>query len=429
MALRLRLNKEETLKTEREIIERLYECFCSSVGVVTDSRKIAGGELFFALKGENFNGNRYAAKALEAGAKYAVVDDVEVAADDRYIVVPDTLTALQNLARYHRQRLSLPLLAITGTNGKTTTKELTAAVLSRKYRTCYTQGNLNNHIGVPLTLLSIPCDAEFAIVEMGASAQGEIALLASIAEPDYGIITNIGRAHLEGFGGAEGIRKGKGELYDRLAQRGGLAFYRKEDEVLESMTKEREGLRCVAYPTALSEGVRSNLVGDYNRFNIAAALAVGDYFGVERAEALAAIAEYVPSNNRSQSQKTLRNLLTVDCYNANPSSMSVAIANHAAVNYPQYPHKVLILGDMLELGEWSREEHERILAEALASDAERVLLVGGCFGACGVEQERVEHFESVEALCDYLAESPIENAFVLVKGSRGVGLERALEKL
>lgn len=397
--------------------------------MVTDSRKIVGGEMFFALRGGNFDGNLYAAKALEAGAMCAVVDNAEVAVDERYIVVPDVLVTLQSLARYHRERFTFPVLAITGTNGKTTTKELLAAVLSRKYRTCYTQGNLNNHIGVPLTLLAIPTDAEFAIVEMGASAQGEIALLAGIAQPDYGIITNIGRAHLEGFGGVEGIRKGKGELYDRLLEREGVAFYRAEDEVLEAMTKEREGLRCVSYPTGLSEGVRSQLVGDYNRFNIAAAIAVGDYFGVAREEALAAIAAYVPSNNRSQSQTTARNLLTVDCYNANPSSMSVAIANHATTSHADYPHKVLILGDMLELGEWSHEEHERILAEALASDAERVLLVGECFGGCDVEQARVEHFVSAQELCTRLAEEPIEGAFVLVKGSRGVGLERCVERL
>lgn len=411
------------------MLERLYEYFSTSNGVVTDSRKIAGGELFFALKGERFDGNLYAAKALEDGAKWAVVDNPEVAVDERYVVVDDTLVALQELARYHRERLTIPLLAITGTNGKTTTKELVAAVLSRRYRTYYTQGNLNNHIGVPLTLLSIPRDAEFAIIEMGASAQGEIALLASIAQPNFGLITNIGRAHLEGFGGVEGIRKGKGELYDYLLAGAGVALYRAEDEVLAGMVEERAGLRAVPYATSLSEGVRSNLVGDYNRFNIAAALAVGDYFGVPRGEAERAIAEYLPSNNRSQSLLTAKNLLTVDCYNANPSSMGVAIANHQTSSHSGYERKVLILGDMLELGEWSEEEHRRILAQSLASDAEKVILVGENFMACECADERVERFANVGALCGWIDENPIEGAFVLVKGSRGVGLEKTIEKL
>ena len=417
------------MKTNEKTIERLYEVFCASKGVQTDSRKVQEGEIFFALRGDNFDGNRYAAAALEKGAVAAVVDDESVATDERYVVVHDVLTALQELAHHHRTRLTIPFLAITGTNGKTTTKELTAAVLSKRYRTCYTQGNLNNHIGVPLTLLSIPANAEFAIIEMGASAQGEIALLASIAAPDFGLITNIGRAHLEGFGGVEGIRKGKGELYDFLARNGGTALYRKEDEVLGMMVTERVGLQGVGYATALADGVKSSLVGDYNRFNIAAALAVGEHFGVAKEDALRAIAEYLPSNNRSQSQKTERNLLTVDCYNANPSSMGVAIANHAASSHAEYPHKVMILGDMLELGEWSAEEHERILREALASDAERVLLVGRNFMQTTEGDERVERFATAEELGEWLERASLVGAFVLVKGSRGVGLERCLGRL
>ncbi|MBO7300887.1 MAG: UDP-N-acetylmuramoyl-tripeptide--D-alanyl-D-alanine ligase [Tidjanibacter sp.] len=413
----------------KEIIERLYEVFLASAGVQTDSRKVQEGEIFFALRGDNFDGNRYASSALDKGAVVTVVDDPSVAIDERYVVVPDVLTALQELALRHRQSLTIPVLAITGTNGKTTTKELTAAVLSEKYKTCYTQGNLNNHIGVPLTLLSIPSDAEFAIIEMGASAQGEIALLASIASPDYGLITNIGRAHLEGFGGVEGIRKGKGELYDFLQKKGGTVLYRKEDGVLGEMVSERKGLKSVGYTTALADGVVSNLVGDYNRFNIAAALAVGEYFGVPKELALRGVAEYVPSNNRSQSQKTERNLLTVDCYNANPSSMGVAIANHAGAHHDDYPQKVMILGDMLELGEWSAEEHERILREALASDAERILLVGRNFMQTSDGGERVERFASAEELGMWLEKENLEKAFVLVKGSRGVGLERCIKWL
>lgn len=418
------------MSMNRVLLEKLYEYFCASKGVQTDSRKVKSGEIFFALKGASFDGNKYAAGALEQGAMAAVVDDAEVAVDERFILVDDVLGALQALAHRHRQSLDIPVLGITGTNGKTTTKELVAAVLSRKYRTCYTQGNLNNHIGVPLTLLSIPKGTEFAIVEMGASAQREIALLASIASPTYGLVTNIGRAHLEGFGGVEGIRKGKGELYDYLAAHQGVAFYREDDGVLCEMVAEREGLTGVGYHSSLADGLRSNLVGDYNRFNIAAAVAVGRYFGVEQCDIEAAIAEYVPSNNRSQSVATGRNLLTVDCYNANPSSMTVAIANHLSQNPEGYAHKILILGDMLELGEWSHEEHCRVLSQALSGNAERVVVVGENFSAASdANDSRVLRFGDALQAREWLKTEPLEGAFVLVKGSRGVGLERLVELL
>jgi len=412
-------------------MKKLYDIFCASTGVVTDSRKVREGELFFALRGEKFDGNQYAAKALEMGAVAAVVDRADVAHDERYVVVDDTLRALQNLARYHRQRLSIPVVAITGTNGKTTTKELVAAVLSESYRTYFTQGNLNNHIGVPLTLLSIPRDAQMAIVEMGASAQGEIALLCSIAQPTYGLVTNVGRAHLEGFGGEEGVRKGKGELYDYLARTGGLALYRADDTTLSAMVAERGGLRTKGYSSSLADGVESNLVGDYNHFNIAAALAVAELFGVGREVAERAIGNYIPTNNRSQMLTTERALLTVDCYNANPSSMAVAIANHASTHHADYPAKILILGDMLELGEWSLREHQRVLDSALESDAQRVLVVGSCFGevAATINSNRLVSFASADQLAQWLREQPLERAFVLGKGSRGVGLERVLGAL
>lgn len=413
-------------------IRRLYELFCGSKGVITDSRKVVGGELFFALQGENFDGNIYAARALEAGAAAAVVDNPQVAEDERYIVVPNVLDALQSLARHHRRQLSATVLAITGTNGKTTTKELVATVLSSRFRTYYTQGNLNNHIGVPLTLLSVPCDAEFLVVEMGASAVGEIALLASIAEPDYGLITNIGRAHLEGFGGEQGVCRGKGELYDALSQRGGVAIYRKDDAKLARMVAERADLRAVGYGSTLAEGVESNLVGDYNRFNVAAALAVGELFGVSRQQAEAAIGGYVPSNNRSQSLRTKRNLLTVDCYNANPSSMAVAVMNHAGAKCEGCSSRVMILGDMLELGEWSRQEHTLLLERALSSGVDRVMTVGRNFmdvAAGYAEEGSLECYVDVEELRERLQKSPLEGAFVLVKGSRGVGLERVIDLL
>lgn len=415
---------------QQETVEKLYEIFCASGGVQTDSRKVQQGEMFFALKGENFDGNRYASSALEMGAVVAVVDEPQVAVDERYVLVEDVLEALQHLAHLHRKKLAPTVLAITGTNGKTTTKELVAAVLSRKFRICYTQGNLNNHIGVPLTLLSIPRESEFAIVEMGASARGEIALLASIAAPDFGLVTNIGRAHLEGFGGAEGIRKGKGELYDFLAASGGLALYRNDDEVLCEMVAERENLRAEGYSSTVAEGFRSNLVGDYNRFNIAAAVAVGRHFGVEESDIRAAIAEYVPSNNRSQSKLTERNLLTVDCYNANPSSMAAAIENHLAASHTDYDHKMLILGDMLELGEWSHEEHCKVLRKALGGAGVRVVVVGRNF--CRAAEEcgpDVLSFESVEGVREWLQAERLTGAFVLIKGSRGVGLEKILDLL
>lgn len=416
------------MSVERTTIERLYEHFVASSGVQTDSRKVALGEMFFALKGASFDGNKYAAKALEAGAKVAVVDDESVVVDDRYLLVDDVLKALQQLAHYHRGRLSAPVLAITGTNGKTTTKELSAAVLCRKFRTYYTQGNLNNHIGVPLTLLSVPSDAEFVIVEMGASSRGEIALLAEIAAPDYGLITNIGRAHLEGFGGEEGVRKGKGELYDYLAAHGGKALFRSDDATLAAMVAEREGLSAEGYETSVAEGFVSNLVGDYNRFNIAAAVAVGRHFGVAEEDIAAAVAGYEPKNNRSQSMQTERNLLTVDCYNANPSSMVAAITNFHSTTHANYPHKMMILGDMLELGEWSEAEHQRVLKEALAGEA-KVVVVGKNFSSVASSQEGVTSFLSTLEAAEWLKESALTQTFILVKGSRGIGLERLLEVL
>ena len=413
------------------ITERLYGLFVQSAGVQTDSRKLQKGEIFFALKGDNFDGNRYAAQALESGALAVVVDNPEVATegDERWVVVEDVLVALQELAHHHRKQLNIRVLAITGTNGKTTTKELTFAVLSRKFRTACTVGNLNNHIGVPLTLLAITSQHEVAVVEMGASAQGEIARLAEIAAPDYGLITNVGRAHLEGFGGVEGIRKGKGELYDYLALNDGVAVYRSDDDVLTAMVRERAALSSEGYTSALAEGLQSNLVGDYNRFNIAAAVAVGQLFGVAEEEIRGAIADYVPSNNRSQQVRTKENILTVDCYNANPSSMAAAVAVHNATEHSGYHRKVLILGDMLELGEWSAEEHERVLRAAVEGNAERIILVGRNFGATTLTDSRIVRCATAEDVVWLLDSQPLRRAFVLIKGSRGVGLERVLGAL
>ncbi|MDE7069612.1 MAG: UDP-N-acetylmuramoyl-tripeptide--D-alanyl-D-alanine ligase [Alistipes sp.] len=411
----------------------LLEIFLRHPRISTDSRRIVPGSIFFALHGASFDGNRFACDALAAGAALAVVDDPTLAAGHpeaagRLILVEDTLRTLQELARAYRRRLGIPILAITGSNGKTTTKELVARVLEGKYRVYATRGNLNNHIGVPLTLLDMGPETQFGVVEMGASACGEIALLCSIAEPDYGIITNVGRAHLEGFGGPEGIRRGKGELFDSLNARGGRAFVRLEDATLLAMAQERPTLAATRYPTASADGMEHRLEGDYNRFNVAAAAAIGRHFGIDEESIRRAIASYRPDNHRSQRVETDRNTLVLDCYNANPSSMEASIRNFAAE--PTHPHKekVLILGDMLELGRWSDEEHRRIVALAASIAGARLLLVGPHFAAAcartSLPHARTELFPSREELSRALAQAPIRDALILIKGSHGIGLEQ-----
>ncbi len=411
----------------------LYNIFEQCSGVTTDSRKVGNGELFFALRGDNFDGNRFAIQALKDGAAYAVVDSPEVAAEagklsDRVILVENSLRALQALAAEHRSSLALPIIGIVGSNGKTTTKELVRAVLAEKFEVFATQGNLNNHIGVPLTLLSMTRDTEFGIVEMGASAQKEIKLLCSISQPNYGIITNIGNAHLEGFGGKEGIRKGKGELFDYLESSGGRAFIPMEDVVLCDMAVERENMEAEYYSRSVADGYKSNLSGDYNRYNIAAAVTVGRYFDIDAERIAAAIENYVPTNNRSQEVVTERNnRLIIDCYNANPSSMEVAIANIAS---KRSERNLLILGDMLELGEWSADEHCRILQLATEVENAELLLVGKEF-------LRAAHTLGIDATCckdsaeaaEWLALSKISDTTTLLKGSRGIALEKLIDKL
>lgn len=411
----------------------LYNIFEQCSGVTTDSRKVGNGELFFALRGDNFDGNRFAIQALKDGAAYAVVDSPEVAAEagklsDRVILVENSLRALQALAAEHRSSLALPIIGIVGSNGKTTTKELVRAVLAEKFEVFATQGNLNNHIGVPLTLLSMTRDTEFGIVEMGASAQKEIELLCSISQPNYGIITNIGNAHLEGFGGKEGIRKGKGELFDYLESSGGRAFIPMEDVVLCDMAVERENMEVEYYSRSVADGYKSNLSGDYNRYNIAAAVTVGRYFDIDAERIAAAIENYVPTNNRSQEVVTERNnRLIIDCYNANPSSMEVAIANIAS---KRSERNLLILGDMLELGEWSADEHCRILQLATEVENAELLLVGKEF-------LRAAHTLGIDATCckdsaeaaEWLALSKISDTTTLLKGSRGIALEKLIDKL
>ena len=415
-------------------IEKLYTAFTNSAGVTTDSRKIEVGALFFALHGASFDGNDYAVAAIKQGAVAAVIDRKDILDNNpRYaeqlILVDDTLRALQALAQKHRRTLAIPIIAIAGSNGKTTTKELVSRVLAERFEVSTTKGNLNNHIGVPLTLLAMNNDTEFGVVEMGASAQGEIALLCSIAEPNYGILTNIGLSHLEGFGGVDGIRKGKGELFDHLDKNGGRAFVPEEDEVLCKMAHEREDLAVEYYSRTIGEGFRSNLTGDYNRYNIAAAVEVGRYFGVADERIAEAILSFQPDNNRSQAVKTERNSLVVDCYNANPSSMEAALDNIATM---EAEHKVLILGDMLELGEWSAEAHQTILRKA-DGVAERIILVGKEFAKAfevskGLQCEYTLYPTTAEA-AEALDNAPISDSLVLLKGSRGIALEKLIKIL
>lgn len=415
----------------------LYDLFRAHPAVSTDTRRILPDSLFFALRGATFDGNRFAREALDKGAAYAVVDDPAAADDPRTILVDDSLTALQELAREHRRALGLPILAVAGSNGKTTTKELVSRVLAERYALCATRGNLNNHIGVPLTLLSMTEATQFGVVEMGASACGEIARLCAIAEPDYGILTNIGRSHLEGFGGPEGIRRGKGELYDFLALGGGTAFVRAEDEVLCAMAAERPALKVASYSEQAADGIESALEGDYNRYNIAAAVTIGHRFGVDDAAIRRAIASYTPDNNRSQRTETPRNTLVVDCYNANPSSMGASVRHFLAEPLRSRTRRMLVLGDMLELGAWSLDEHRAILRLAAADTAATLWIVGREFGrACeALRQEgfdadgRIRCFASCDELREALAAEPIVGALVLLKGSRGIGLERAVELL
>ena len=422
-------------------IKDLYDDFFAKCScVATDSRNIPPQSLFFALHGASFDGNGFVCEALDKGAAYAVADSdapLESRPDlaDRIIRTDDTLRTLQELAREHRRRLEIPIIGIVGSNGKTTTKELVARVLAEKFEVAYTRGNLNNHIGVPLTLLAMTRDTQIGVVEMGASACGEIALLASIAEPNYGIITNIGRSHLEGFGGVEGIRRGKGELFDFLAENGGTAFVPIEDATLAEMAAERENMAVEYYSRTIADGIASRLEGEYNRANIAAAAEAGIYFGIDAERIAHAIGSYEPTNNRSQRVESGRNSLIVDCYNANPSSMAAAIENMRANTAGR---KLLILGDMLELGQWSDGEHDTALQAAAAIDGAEILLVGDNFrraaeryAASGADDAecRIETFADADALATRLTANPPTGYTVLIKGSHGIALEKIINLL
>ena len=449
-----------------EIIS-IYNKFKECGVVTTDTRTLKGGEMFFALKGENFDGNEYALKALELGARYAVVNaSAEVAASDdpRLVKVADTLKTLQELARWHRSMVfvdgkHLPVVALTGTNGKTTTKELVRAVLSSKYNVTATEGNLNNSIGVPLTLLKVDAATQIAVVEMGASHPGDIKELVDIACPNYGLITNVGKAHLLGFGSFEGVKATKGELYDYLRRTADKAFINVDNPHLCQMASDRnmqhdpERSESLLIPYGLEyqgakvlssseehpflrielEGltINTNLVGSYNADNVMAAIAVGKQFGVTLEEAVKAIEAYVPSNNRSQMTRTTKNTLIVDAYNANPTSMAAALENFSNVSAEC---KVAMLGDMLELGEDSLAEHVAVVRSVAARGLAATYFVGKEFAAASAEVAAEElvgmlFFATSDELAQHLTENPLEGATVLIKGSRGTRMEKVIPVL
>ncbi len=427
--------------------EDFYTTFLRYPQICTDSRKVQPGCLYFALKGEHFNGNIFAADALDKGSAFAVVDDPEVAKDGQYILVPDVLGFLQDLASLHRSHLRIPVIGLTGTNGKTTTKELIHSVLKQKYRTVATFGNLNNHIGVPLTILAAGPDTEMLIVEMGANHPGEIAFLCNIARPTAGLITNIGKAHLEGFGSFEGVIRTKNELYQSLINSGGQLFLNLDDERLRSLagdypycsygTSENADI-CgwdagegrfleVKWKTegGGSNRVESQLTGSYNLYNVLAAIAIGNRFGLSDQQINAGIESYVPGNMRSQWLKTDKNLLLLDAYNANPSSMALALEHFASLSLP---NSIALLGDMFELGDQSREEHLHIVRLAESLGFAKIFFAGPVFFelASGFFHH---FFESTDSLRNYLSDNPVEGCNVLVKGSRGMQLEKLIDLL
>lgn len=426
----------------------LYSKYIECGGkVTTDSRAIVPGGIFFALRGENFDGNDYALKALEAGAAWAVVnDDAELADDPRLIRVPDPFTSLKYLAMEHRSYLDIPVIGLTGTNGKTTTKNLIAAVLARKFKVTATEGNLNNDIGVPLSILKITKDTQIAVIEMGANHPDDIAKLVKVSQPDYGLITNVGKAHLLGFGSFEGVKAAKGELYKWLGSNpGSLIFLNADDPDLRGMAA---GQPCHTYEYGIAyQGaevlpctpeepflriqlgkytISTKLVGAYNATNVLAALAIGEYFGVRKDAAIAAIEGFTPTNNRSQMTRTEANTLIVDAYNANPSSMAAALDNFANV---ESARKVALLGDMRELGDDSVAEHVKVVEKLTAMGLEAYLVGEEFKKALAATGAGFDWFESSEALAAGLSANPLRDAVILIKGSRGIQMEKVLPVL
>ncbi len=422
--------------------EQLYKIYKEFPSVQTDTRKLKEGDIFFALKGDNFNGNAFAEKAIEAGAAYAVIDEEAYSIFGKTVLVPDVLTALQDLAKHHRQQFTIPFLAITGSNGKTTTKELIHAVLSTSFTTYTTEGNLNNHIGVPLTILKIKEDAEMAVIEMGANHQQEIASYCTYALPTHGLITNCGKAHLEGFGGEEGVRKGKGELFDHLRANNGTAFVMWDYAYLHSMSAgipaiikygtanaDVEGIAIKSEPflhVGVTKGaetgsIHTQLVGDYNLPNILAAVAVGKHFKVDDMKIKSAIEQYAPSNSRSQLIEKGTTKIILDAYNANPSSMKLAIENFARI---QADKKILLLGAMAELGDESMDEHQSIIDLLQAYNWQNVVLVGGDFRK--LEHPFLSFANALEAK-EWLQQQDLSNTHLLVKGSRSMKMETVIQ--
>ena len=417
-------------------IQNLYKLFLKYPIVSTDSRNIPDNSLFFSLKGANFNGNEYALDSLSKGAQYAIIDEEEYAVDERLILVEDVLSTLQDLAAYHRDQLTIPIIGITGTNGKTTSKELIREALSAKLHVYATEGNFNNHIGVPLSLLSINESHEIAIIEMGANHEGEIAFLCNIAKPSHGIITNVGKAHLEGFGSFEGVVRTKSELYYFLLKNGGEVFVNSQDEHLMRMASRFKeiitfggsdsdlikidllGLNPFVEFETLGRVFSSHMLGEYNYVNIASALTFAKYFNVDVLEASMKIQEYVPANNRSQIKKIGTTTVVLDAYNANPSSMQAAIGSFKKMKSDK---KLLILGDMFELGAVEHEEHQAIVDLCEELDFKQVMLCGAAFSDTNIKD--FSSYKTVEELRDAFLIDDWSNYLVLVKGSRGMKLE------
>lgn len=427
-------------------IKEIHDCYLSCVNVVIDTRKIIKGSFFVALKGTNVDGNDFAQQALNLGASFAILDREDCFVDHRTILVKDSLQTLQDLAAFHREYLSIPIIGLTGSNGKTTTKELFHRVILKKYKAKATFGNLNNHIGVPLTLLNFTSETEFGIVEMGANHQNEIAFLSSIAKPDLGYITNFGKAHLEGFGGIEGVIRGKSELYDFIKLQQGLLLVNIDDPIQEEKTRgfDRftfsfnddaadvflefrmvDAFVVISYEHTV---ISSNLIGSYNASNIAAAIALGIYYNIEIHLIKEAIESFLPDNNRSQMLCHGEHQVILDAYNANPSSMEVAIQNFGLI---EYPSKIMILGDMFELGDDSLLEHLKIAILALEQTDVTTYFIGEHFFKSSNEFElsKAYFFPDFNSLIEELKQQPIKKSLVLIKGSRGMALERVLNYL
>ena len=425
-------------------IKEIYNCFLQTTGIATDNRKISTNNLFVALKGDNFNGNKFALSAIENGAKFAIIDEADYKIDERFILVEDSLTALQQLANYHRNQLNITIIGLTGSNGKTTTKELINAVLSQKFNTKATIGNLNNHIGVPLTLLSFDITTEMGIVEMGANHQKEIEMLCGICQPDFGYITNFGKAHLEGFGGTEGVIKGKSELYEFLSSNQKSVFVNTDDAIQNKKTKH---INRITFGLNNSENfvniakietnpmvkiefdntiIQSHLIGLYNDNNINAAITIGKHFGVSNQKIKFGLENYIPNNNRSQLIEKKSNKIILDAYNANPSSMIAALTNFFQL---EEKNKAAILGDMFELGVESSDEHKKLIEFCFNQEDIAFHFIGKDFFNHKNENSNMKFYDTFETFKKHFSNIKTENSFLLIKGSRGMSLERTLDLL